>query len=57
MKDQNEVVKCGCGLPMRRKEWSGHHRSCRVARGIPVTQSDIQDLEKYEERQRQGESE
>jgi len=54
MKGKNEVVKCGCGLPMRRKDWSGHWRSCRVARGVTVTQQDIEDLEASEKRMKQG---
>ena len=52
--DSNKIVKCGCGQPMRQSEWRDHWTSCRVARGVPVTEQDIKDLEAYEARRKES---
>lgn len=55
--DMNEIVKCGCGLPMRRKDWADHWRGCRVGSSVPVTDQDRSALLAYEERRRKQDEE
>lgn len=50
--DGEEIVKCGCGLPMRRKNWMDHWWGCRVGSSVPVTEQDRKDLLAYEERRK-----
>lgn len=38
--DEEKIVKCACGLPMRQKNWADHWRSCYVASSVPVTEED-----------------
>ena len=47
-----DIVKCGCGLPMRQKDWSEHWRTCKVGSSVPVTEQDCEDLLFYEEKKR-----
>lgn len=49
----DEIVKCGCGLPMRQRDWSDHWRACRVGSSVPVTAEDRENLLAQEERKRQ----
>lgn len=42
------IVKCGCGLPMRAKDWAEHWRSCRVGSYVPVTKDDVDNLKANE---------
>jgi hypothetical protein len=48
--DPNGVVKCACGLPMRRSKWKDHWPGCRVATPVSITDRDVQDLEMHEKR-------
>lgn len=38
------IVKCGCGLPMRQRNWSDHWRTCRVGSEVECTEPDRQML-------------
>jgi len=49
-RDPDEVVKCGCGLPMRSRDWAEHWISCRVSCSVPVDAQDIANLEANEAR-------
>ena len=46
--DPEGVVKCACGLPMRRKDWSDHWSGCRRGSPVPATEDDITALEHHE---------
>ena len=57
-KEQDEkIVKCGCGLSMRQKDWAAHWGSCRVGSSVPVTDDDIQALLASEKRREQADRE
>lgn len=55
--DPNHIVKCGCGLPMRQKDWAGHWNGCRVGGSVEVTEQDREALLAYEERRRRQDEE
>lgn len=50
----DKIVKCGCGLPMRQRDWSAHWNGCRVGSPVIVTEDDKQALLLYEERRRKS---
>ncbi len=52
-KDPNEIVKCACGLPMRRKDWMDHWNGCRFASCVEVAKQDEIDLLAWEARQKE----
>lgn len=35
--DADDIMKCACGLPMRRREWDWHWAECAVYRLIEVS--------------------
>ena len=49
---QNLIVKCACGLPMRRHEWAAHWNGCSAGAAVPVTESDVQALLHHEQHMR-----
>ena len=53
----DEIVKCGCGLPMRLREWRDHWRTCRVGSPVQVSERDKSDLLAYEDRRRKADAE
>lgn len=40
----NVIVKCGCGLPMRHRNWGDHWRTCHVGSEVECTEQDRQAL-------------
>jgi hypothetical protein len=44
------VIKCGCGLPLRRKDWATHWPGRRVGSANPASEQDVRDLEAQEAR-------
>ena len=48
--DPEKVVKCGCGLTMRQRDWAKHWRACERGCSIRITQKDIESLEMHEAR-------
>ena len=50
----DKIVKCGCGLPMRQRDWADHWNGCRVGSSVEVTEDDKQALLLYEERRRKS---
>jgi hypothetical protein len=55
--EPEKIVKCGCGLPMRQKDWAAHWNGCYVGSSVPVTKEDEQNLLAYEERRQQADAE
>jgi hypothetical protein len=51
--DPEEIIKCGCGLPLRRKNWTDHWRGCRVGSAGPATQEDKEALIYHESQKRE----
>jgi len=35
-----EIVKCACGLPMRKKNWADHWLTCHIGSEMDVTEED-----------------
>lgn len=50
LQDPMRIIKCGCGLPMRRKDWLDHWRACKLGTSVEVTKDDIANLEAQEKR-------
>ena len=53
----DKIVKCGCGLPMRQKNWADHWNGCHVGSSVEVTEDDVQALLANEERLRKSHEE
>ena len=49
---EDQIVKCGCGLVLRNKDWAVHWNGCRVGSSVEVTDKDREDLLFHEERLR-----
>jgi hypothetical protein len=48
LKNPDAVVKCGCGLSMRRRQWAAHWNGCKVGSSVEVTSVDVSALEDHE---------
>lgn len=51
----DKLVKCGCGMPMRQRNWLDHFLFCKVAKPVETTEQDESDLLAYENHHRQQE--